>query len=172
MDRQTRLLRTGILCQHALRHLAYLEAMKEHEAEWDRTDFWIATHNNFLDIGILEWCKLFTEAAGKHHWRQSVINHAAFEAAVLLATGMTEAEFSEYGDRLRHYRNRFLAHLDDDNVFRLPTMIAAINSTKCLLHWLLTHEDDCSAFPADHVQAEEFYALAFTHARALLRGEA
>jgi hypothetical protein len=146
--------------------------MAECQSEWEHFEFMIAAHNNFLDLGILEWCELFTESGGKHHWRQSISDQPAFQAEVLEAAGKTEAEFTDYKDWLRRYRNRFLAHLDEDNAYRLPPMAPAIASTKVLLRWLLEREDDCAAFPQDHVSAEAFHAHVLAHARAALRGEA
>jgi hypothetical protein len=146
--------------------------MAERQAVWENADFWIATHNNFLDVGILEWCKLFTESSGKHHWQQTVSDHPAFLAALAQVTGKTEAEFTEYKDWLRRYRNRFLAHLDEDNVFRLPPMTVAVASTKLLLQWLLEREDDCDALPPNQYTAEAFYLHALQHAREVFRSEA
>ena len=145
--------------------------MAERQASWEHADFWIATHNNFLDVGILEWCKLFTESGGKHHWRQTISDHPAFLVALTQVTSKTEAEFTEYQDWLRRYRNRFLAHLDEDNVFRLPPMTVAVASTKLLLQWLLEKEDDCDALPVDHITAEAFYIHVLEDARAVFRGE-
>jgi len=172
MDRRTRLQRTSVLCQHTLRNLAYLEAMAECQESWEHAEFWIAAHNNFLDVGILEWCKLFAESTGKHYWAQSISDHPAFLVELVQATGKSDSEFSEYRDGLRRYRNRFLAHLDEDNVYRLPRMTAAVSSTKLLLTWLVEKEDNCDALPTDHVTGEVFYVHVLEHARAVMRGEA
>ena len=157
MDRCTRLQRTSALCQHTIRNLAYVQVLSERKTEWSHIHFWICAHNNFLDVGILEWCKLFTDVSGKHHWTRTVSNRAKFEMLVHSAAGMSKSEFSEYCEQLRWYRNRFLAHLDEDLSFRLPKMEPAIASAKTLLQWLLEREDDCAAFPADHYRAEAFH---------------
>ena len=146
--------------------------MSECEREWDEFEFWIATHNAFLDLAILDWCKLFTETSGVHHWRASVIDYAGFERSFFASSGLSDEQFAHYCDNLRTYRNRFLAHLDKHNAHRLPTLTVARVSTKALLHWLVCVEDHSGILSDAPSDPEQFYSACFHQARAAARREA
>ena len=55
--------------------------------------FWINAIGNFLDICVLEWCKLFGEKRGKHYWREIISDPDSFFQELLNETGLTETEF-------------------------------------------------------------------------------
>jgi hypothetical protein len=40
-------------------------------------DFWVAVNNNFFDMCVLDWCKLFTRKSEKHYYRrcQTLLTH-------------------------------------------------------------------------------------------------
>jgi hypothetical protein len=172
MNRRTRLRRTGILCLHALRNLAFQRAMADARRTWESKQFLVTAHNNFLDVAILEWCKLFTDRAGVHHWRKSVTDQGAFSAALLAHVRCSEEEYRDYALSIKTYRDTFVAHLDEANDIDIPTMSIARLSTQFLYSWLLFTEDDCNAYHDAPQRPEEFYAVAHAHARKLLRGEA
>ena len=146
--------------------------MADARKTWESKQFWVIAHNNYLDIAILEWCKLFTDRAGKHHWRKSVTDQDAFRAKLLSEIRCDEEAFLEYALSLKIYRDKFVAHLDEDNEIAMPKMTIARLSTQTLFRWLREHEDDCNAYHDAPRRAEDFYALNFAHARKALRGEA
>ncbi len=78
MPRKDRLRRVMILCCSCARNIAY------YRVAWDEEyrhllnlpnpypNFWRAANNNFIDMCVLEWCKLFADMQGKHHWSKIV----------------------------------------------------------------------------------------------------
>lgn len=129
MPREDRLRRVAILCTTFARNLAYYR-MARHEDHWDLLDpgktstanFWRAINGNFIDICVLEWCKLFADKADKHHWTQIVTRPDDFHAALLAHLAVDGAEFQEQIASIRRYRDKFLAHLDSDYVMNIPAL--------------------------------------------------
>ncbi|MGA7749305.1 MAG: hypothetical protein WCA63_04090 [Gallionella sp.] len=84
MDRQKRLRRVALLCCHFMRNLAY------YRAGWNGNHFSIpasefnkTVNSNFIDICVLEWCKLFGEHQEPHHWKNIVANKKEFKSGLL-----------------------------------------------------------------------------------------
>lgn len=146
MNRRTRLRRTGLLCLHCLRNLAFLRAAHATRQRWAGQQFWVTTHNNFLDTAVLEWCKVFGDKRAKHDWRKVVTDQDVFFTHLLDHLRLKEAAFDEYNVEMRTYRDKFIAHLDEENRMNIPNMTLAIKSTQFLYRWLIESEDDCDAF--------------------------
>ena len=91
-----------------------------------QASFWRQANVSFLDVAALEWCKLFAEGQrgkvaygwGEHGWRQIVTDVAAFEAALLARLGQTANQFDDHIKAMRHYRDKFVAHLDSHAVMQ------------------------------------------------------
>lgn len=146
MNRRERMRRTGILCLHCLRNLAFHSAARDARRQWAGQQFWVTIHNNFLDIGVLEWCKVFGDNRAKHNWRKTVTDHERFLANLLDHLRLTEGLFDEYIVEMRTYRDKFIAHLDEENRMNIPNMSPAIKSAQFLYRWMVEQEDDCDAF--------------------------
>jgi hypothetical protein len=82
--------------------------------------FWSQVSNNFLDVAVLEWCKLLGDDKDKHFWRNVVADPTAFEASLLVNLGMTESEFADFAKKMRRYRDKFVAHLDSEATIDTP----------------------------------------------------
>ena len=156
MNRRTRLRRTGILCLHCLRNAAYYRAWNAGPAVRRETQFWRALNGNFIDICLLEWCKLFGDLKAKHHWSKSVTDSDRFSAGLHLKLGMNQAEFDEYRREVREYRDKFVAHLDELNQMAIPRLQPIINSVRYLYDYVVQVEDDLHAF-ADAPQSARGY---------------
>jgi len=102
------------LCSSFARNLAYYRTgwSKKYKHLLDGSDFWRAVNGNFLDMCVLEWCKLFADKKEKHHWRKVVSDPARFEAGLLRHLGLDEVAFQREIDTIRKYRDKFVAHLD------------------------------------------------------------
>lgn len=146
MTRRERLRRTGILCLHCLRNLAFFRAAIDARDRWAGQQFWATAYNNFLDIAVLEWCKVFGDRRAKHHWRKVVTDQEGFLASLLSHLRLTEDMFAEYVTEMRTYRDKFIAHLDEENQMNIPNMSPAIKSAQFLYLWMREKEDDCGAF--------------------------
>jgi hypothetical protein len=106
----------ALLCAHFTRNLAYYRAA---QGRITRTspEFWRTVYSNFLDIAVLEWCKLFADHNGKHTWEKALTDPTNFKADLLRILAISGDELAAYIEKMRKYRDKFLAHLDD-----LPVM--------------------------------------------------
>jgi hypothetical protein len=89
--------------------------------------FWREVHVNFLDICVLEWCKLFVDHKDKHHWgkhlwRRVVAEPDRFEADLYATVGLTADEFTALINKTKGYRDKFVAHLDDGRIMHRPIL--------------------------------------------------
>jgi hypothetical protein len=55
-------------------------------------NFWRAVSGNFIDICVLEWCKLFADPNGKHHWSKIVSDPTSFKTQLLDHLGIDETD--------------------------------------------------------------------------------
>ena len=157
MTRRDRLRRAGILCCHCLRNIAFYRSWYKAGKPFSDTQFWVNANGNFLDVAVLEWCKLFADAKGKHHYSKVVADPAAFTQALLAAVGLTSDEFATYVDSMRAYRDKFVAHLDELPTMHIPNLRVAKKSTKLLYEMLLAQEVGTDTFQDAPASASEFY---------------
>jgi len=127
--------------------------------------FWVTANGNFLDHCVLEWCKLFGDPRGKHHWRKIVTDQGAFYTRLLHTVGLSEAQFEAYIEEMRTYRDKFVAHLDLDEVMHIPRLRLARRSVVLLHNHILDHEDDGGFFPDAPMRAAPFYTHYANEAR-------
>lgn len=167
-----RVRRAAILCIHFLRNLAYYRAGWAVHVERSggsgsshrvlrrkESQFWRTVNGNCLDTCILEWCKLFAERNGKHDWRKVVADPTGFLPSMLARLRMTEADLQAYTDEMRHYRDKFVAHLDDVHVMNIPLLRASGRSVACLYTDLTTSPITKQYLPDARLSAGRYYAL-------------
>jgi hypothetical protein len=131
MARRDRLRRVSLVCAEFARNLAYYRVGQSQSGSallamsHPQAGFWRQSNGNFLDLCILAWCKLLGDHKGRHFWRRIVADAVAFESGLLAHLNMTNEEFGVVVDAIRHYRDKFVAHLDSDLVMQIPTLSAA-----------------------------------------------
>ncbi len=157
MTRRQLLRRVGILCCHFLRNLAFYKAGWRKGELIFKDQFWVNANGNFLDICVLEWCKLFGDKRGKQHWRKVITNQDSFFDGLLQAVKLTEAEFEAYIQEMRAYRDKFVAHLDAEEVMHPPKLRAARKSVAFLYDYLLSNEEEDACFHDAPPKASQFY---------------
>ena len=168
MTRKKYLRRIAILCLHCLRHVAYYRSGRNDNGDLIfRSQFWVAANGNFIDICVLEWCKLFGDKRGKHYWRKGLSDPTAFYNSLLDELGMSEDEFNEYITEMRTYRDRYVAHLDLDEKFDVPRLDITRKSVLYLYKYLLDIEDEGGYFDDGPRDASHFYEAAFEEGRAV-----
>lgn len=118
--------RVIVISTNFARNLAYFRAAQRDGAfVTPQTDFWRTATGNFADIATLEWCKLFGDPrgrpSGQHSWEFVVDDPDVFWAYILAATNLSEGEIEQARLELRRYRDRFVAHLDDDRIMHIPS---------------------------------------------------
>jgi hypothetical protein len=111
-----------ILCVHCVRNFGYYRAGRRDQTLVFPSQFWGTVNANFLDIGVLEWCKLFTDPKDPHCWRNIVRDRAAFETGLCARLEITPAAFDAYCEKMKTYRDKFVAHLDSDLTMHPPRL--------------------------------------------------
>lgn len=170
MTRRKRLRRVATLCCACIRNLAY------YRAGWDRGNtVYNRTRNiertingNFLDMAVLEWCKLFFPNE-IHAWRKIVSDKDRFQSDLLKHLGIEQSEFDSLLAELRTYRNKFVAHLDSDETMRIPLMDVVKNSVIYYYGYLLQVENDGTTFDDGPSNLEAYYQQCNEEGRAFYR---
>jgi len=98
---------------HFLRNAAYYRAFNAAPQPRRREQFWRAVNGNFIDICVLEWCKLFGDLNAMHHWSTCVTDERQFCVGLYWNVGLNQQGFEDYRLELRVYRDKFVAHLDE-----------------------------------------------------------
>ena len=102
MTKRDRVRRAALLCTSFARNLAYHRGGNKHPNGWKSgqldkdASFWRTVNGNCIDQCVLDWCKLFSDRSGQHHWRRVVSNPKAFEAALLRHLRATPQSFEKY----------------------------------------------------------------------------
>ena len=130
--------------------------------------FWLDAHGNFFDTCVLDWCKLFADRKGKHHWRRVVENPDRFEADLYTTLGVTADAFTTLITKIKDYRDRFVAHLDEDRMMLLPELEVARTAIVFLHQRLAQMIASLEEWPDLPASAEE---LAFVYQRASQQAE-
>ncbi|MBL8845968.1 MAG: hypothetical protein JNN24_09395 [Hyphomicrobium zavarzinii] len=161
MTRYHRLRRVLIVCHHCLANIAYYRGgYSGKDSAYDReNNFWRTVSGNFLDTAVLAWCKLFANNED-HNWKRVVpaADHDAFETGLLKAVSMTAPEWADYITAMRTYRDKFLAHLDSEEVMNIPKLDAAIASTVYYAEYLVANEPSLSGLAKEDVDFKGRYA--------------
>lgn len=147
MTRRKHLRRVLILCCHCLRNLSYYQAGWSEGLLVLQNDFWTTVNGNFMDICVLEWCKLFADQRGKHFWGKVISDQSRFQHGLLQELGISEQDFLECVGKVREYRDKFVAHLDSEEIMKLPVLDVIKKSVSFLYDFILAHEDEGNYFP-------------------------
>jgi len=120
--------RTINLCVLFTRNMAYYRASYDDFGYAAGDDNFSKTiSGNFIDISIIEWCKLFGAWGEHHHWQNSATGDVEdFKTSLLEHLSMTSTEFEEYHQTMINYRNVFAAHWDDDGGGKKPFLDFAL----------------------------------------------
>jgi hypothetical protein len=146
LSKKDRLRRVVLLCANFVRNLAYYRAGKGHhglpllDKRAKHASFWRQVNSDCIDICVLDWCKLFADRQGEHHWRKIVEDATAFKAALLHHVGLTAADFDAYIQTMKTYRDKFVAHLDQEREMNIPDMTVAQTSLWLLHSHLVARE--------------------------------
>ncbi len=164
MTNEERIRRVAILCCHCLRNIAFYRAGWKQKDSRIKRQFWVNANGNFFDIAILEWCKVFADRNGKHHWKRVVSNHSSFRAGLFAHLGLTKREFENYAKPILRYRNKFVAHLDEDKEANIARLHTALRSAAYLYEHLRNDPIAKQYLPEAEHSASEFYAIMYRHA--------
>ena len=122
------------LCSYFIQNSAYYKAAysnEETKKSLDYSNFLTAANGNFYECMILEWCKLFTDAKSPTYWGNILRGCSAeFFAGLLKHINMEEAEFKEYKNSIKIYRDKWVAHLDKNLQTIRPKMDFSLQAAK------------------------------------------
>jgi hypothetical protein len=141
MTREQRLRRCLLVCCHFARNLAYYRARREGPPA-STGDFWISADANFLDIAVLEWCKVLGDDRAQHGWRKILSEPYRFQSSLLATLELNEDGWAGLVGHVRRYRDKFLAHLDSDLVMHIPQLDDALKAASIYYRWIFEHELD------------------------------
>ena len=165
MNQRNRVRGAALLCCHCVRNIAYYRAGWVDGHFVSEEDFWRNANSNFLDIGVLEWCKVFADSNGKHHWRKVVPAPDRFMSALFEGIAVTEDAFNTLHEETRRYRDKFIAHLDDERIMQIPRLAMVIDSAMFLFDRI---QNEYEPFLTDAPQnLRDFYEQRFEHARGM-----
>lgn len=149
MNRTKKLRRVGKLCCHFVRNYAFYKAgWDDHEFKI-KDQFWISLNGNFLDICVLEWCKLFGDHKDKHHWKRVMNADSDFKLRMFESLSINQTDLDRINGGFRSYRDKFVAHLDSDEVMHIPKVSEGFDLVRFYYDEIKEECDDTSDWPAD-----------------------
>jgi hypothetical protein len=179
MTRRERLRRVALLsCSFARNFAYYRVGHDEYEGSpllspsHPHASFWRQANANFLDMCVLEWCKLFGDRRGEHYWGRIVSDAAVFEAALLSGLRIEQGVFQEQINAMRLYRNKFVAHLDSDATMHIPMLETAKSSVWFFHRHIIEHEaeaGDLAGLPDTVEKLDLGYRQCIAEARKIYR---
>lgn len=125
-----RLRRAMLLCCHFSRNLAYRRVGHNRLTGGSYSELLVTVDSNFLDMAVIEWCKLFADKRGKYYYSK-IVSDEVLKAQLL--DGLDKS----YIDEMREYRDKFLAHLDDERTMHIPSLDQAETAVGLLYIQLL-----------------------------------
>jgi hypothetical protein len=157
MTRKQLLRRAGIICCHFLRNLAFYKAGWRKGVFVSREQFWINANGNFLEICVLEWCKIFGNKSDRYYYEKIVSDKVRFYRGLLCFVGCEKKDFESYVKELKKYRDKFVAHLDVEKIMYIPDLRMARKSISYFYIYLLTHEEVDGCFSDAPSKMSKFY---------------
>jgi hypothetical protein len=88
-------------------------------------NFWNTVSGNFLDMCVLEWCKLFGGRNEKHSWARITKDRDVFKMDLLQHLELEEGTFEEDIRIFREYRDKWVAHRDREQKGLYPRLETA-----------------------------------------------
>jgi hypothetical protein len=135
--------RAALLCCHFTRNLAYYRAgWEDGQLILIPNEFWKTANSNFLDIAVLEWCKLYADKKAYHSYRKVVTDPRNFLPQMYSDYGATERLWAVYKKEMKTYRDKFIAHLDNRNIMHIPEMNFAQYSINYIYDTIICEQDE------------------------------
>jgi len=164
MTPEKRIRRVALLCCHCLRNIAFYRAGWRRGKLRVNIQFWVHNNSNCIDVAVLEWCKLFTERDGKHHWKAVVTDRERFRSGLEKALGLSWEEFCRYAlDTVLEYRDTFVAHLDEEDTMYPPRLRLMRKSVAYLYRYIFENEAKPGVL-ADATPPAQYYSVFYRHA--------
>jgi hypothetical protein len=114
----------------------------------------------FFDQCVLVWGKLIGDRKAQHHWANIVSDPGKFRRKMLRHLKFDAEAFKKYRDSVHAYRDKFVAHLDDERVMRFPHLDHAKLSVEFYYAYIANKEikpNDLSGLPANEAGLRQYY---------------
>jgi hypothetical protein len=98
---------------YVIRNAACYRALSKYNDEINE-NFMKMIYNNFFDMAILEWCKVFGADSEYTHWKTLVKDHISFRQELLKSLEISQFDWEAYWKDIKNYRDKFIAHHQRD----------------------------------------------------------
>lgn len=137
----------ALLCCHFARNFAYHSVFRK-SPYLGKEGFWLTVQGNFIDVCVLEWCKLFGNRNGKYHWKNVLCDPDNFRRELLDTHGIDEAALKKLWNTVKDYRDDFVAHTEEQEMsvvpnMNLPYLLVEFYYRKLQLNFPSLETDDC-----------------------------
>ncbi len=113
---------------YVIRNVAYHRSLHEYKDKFEQ-NYWILIFNNFLDIAVLEWCKVFGSNKDETHWSNHIKDKEEFRKQLLYRLNLSQEEWNKYWNSMKSYRDHVVAHHEHDpNITSYPDLNHALIS--------------------------------------------
>ena len=120
---------------YVIRNAANYRSLVKYKDDFNQ-NYWIQIYNNFFDVAILEWSKVFGTDSEPTHWKTVVNDHLSFRNGLLNCIGLDESGWSNFWQGVNIYRNNIIAHFKKIPNLSYPSLDVIINSTFYYYKWL------------------------------------
>ena len=173
-NKERKLRKVALLCCHFARNKAYYKAGWNDEKRKElliENELWVTINGNFMDIAVLEWCKLFGNDSEEHHWKKIADNPDDFKNSMLETIKISEDDLTKCWDKMTDYRNNFVAHLGQKKVMYIPLLEGiAHDVVKCYYAYIVKHCQSSKflliRLPEDSRAYDDYYKKCIREARA------
>lgn len=156
-----RTLRTMQLAISCVSNIAAYRANWQKQSDKDKLivdrEFWVRMNGNFLDFAVLEWCKIFADFKGKHHWSLTFPNKNEWKKQLFESMDLKPSDFERELKLVSQYRNKVVAHLDDPTPMNYPYTSFMLASASHLHDSLKTHPATKRFFVGYYDSAKTLY---------------
>ena len=113
--------RAALLCCHFARSFAYYSIFQR-SPDLDKEGFWLTIHGNFVDVCVLEWCKLFGSDSGEYYWKKTLSAPDVFKRELLDMHHINNAALDIIWKEIKDYRDKFVAHSEHHETTIIPNL--------------------------------------------------
>lgn len=166
MTRKKRIRRAALICCHCTRNIAYYRAGRKDNYLINETEYGATVNSNFIDSGLLEWCKVFGNHEEKHHWKNIISNKTSFRDNMIETINIDLKELKAYWKKVLTYRNKFLAHLDSNEIMDVPKLDVTLKTVFFYYSYLYKHQNTNGVFNGLPNTLEEYYEKCYKEASA------
>lgn len=87
-----------------LRNIAAHKSLFKYKDDFNKS-YWEAIFNNFLEIALIDWFKLFILTSDASHWSNTVKDKENFRYELLKYLSLSQQAWDEYAASLQRYRD-------------------------------------------------------------------